>query len=398
MDSVEIITKNECFSCRACEQICPTNCICMEEDSEGFLYPHINTTLCTSCGVCLLHCPAHIPLKHLQDYSKLFYGVKLQNKKLLQESSSGGLFGGLAEHILNQGGIVFGAAYDEKLTVHYISVSNMEQLYKLKGSKYVASDTESTFSQVKELLKKGLPVLYTGSPCQIDGLRCFLGREPENLFTADIICHGVPSQKLFDRYIEWLSKRFKEPVLYYGFRDKDVGGWTCGGKTKTKTKTKTVNGAVDPYYSSFMRGETYRHSCYSCPYTSVKKRPADITMGDFWGVEFFYPQFSRKDGVSCCVVNTAKGQKIFDSVKNKFECIEVTEDSICRYNKQLKYPSLRPRKRTLIYEGIDTLPLNTFIAKLHAPYPVRVKRFLISLMPTNAKIFIKRILQNKGKS
>ena len=131
---------------------------------------------------------------------------------------------------------------------------------------------------------------------------------------------------------------------------------------------------------------------------SVKKRPADITMGDFWGVEFFYPQFSRKDGVSCCVVNTAKGQKIFDSVKNKFECIEVTEDSICRYNKQLKYPSLRPRKRTLIYEGIDTLPLNTFIAKLHAPYPVRVKRFLISLMPTNAKIFIKRILQNKGRS
>ncbi len=121
-------------------------------------------------------------------------------------------------------------------------------------------------------------------------------------------------------------------------------------------------------------------------------------MGDFWGVEFLYPQFNRKDGVSCCIVNTAKGQKIFDSVKDKFEYIEVSEDSICIYNEQLKYPTHKPKKRTSIYEGIDTLPLNTFIAKLYAPYPVRVKRFLISLMPTNTKIFIKRILQNKGKS
>ncbi|MBO5125139.1 MAG: Coenzyme F420 hydrogenase/dehydrogenase, beta subunit C-terminal domain [Spirochaetaceae bacterium] len=392
MNSVEIITKEQCFSCRACEHTCPTDCIRMEEDVEGFLYPVIDSTLCTSCGACLLHCPAHAPLRLIGEYSQSFYGLKLRDEHQLQKSASGGLFYGLARYVLDQGGTVFGAAYDDQLGVHQIAVSDGDALYRLRGSKYVASDTETSYVQVKEALKRGVPVLYTGVPCQIAGLRWFLGKDAENLFTADIICHGVPSQKLFKRYLEWLSKRLKEPVLYYGFRDKDVAGWSCGGKIKTKTKTKVLRGAVDPYYSSFMRGETYRYSCYSCPYASVRHRPADITMGDFWGVELFHPEFNTEGGVSCCIINTKKGELLFKLVRDKFICIQTTEESVSRYNRQLNQPVEYPKKRDSVYDGIDELPIEQFIKKLYAPLPSQIKRYVIGLIPQKLKTKVKQLL------
>ena len=163
MNSVEIITKEQCFSCRACEHTCPTDCIRMEEDVEGFLYPVIDSTLCTSCGACLLHCPAHTPLRLIGEYSQSFYGLKLRDEHQLQKSASGGLFYGLARYVLDQGGTVFGAAYDDQLGVHQIAVSDGDALYRLRGSKYVASDTETSYVQVKEALKRGVPVLYTPS-------------------------------------------------------------------------------------------------------------------------------------------------------------------------------------------------------------------------------------------
>ena len=399
MSNIEIISKEACFSCRSCEQSCPKKCIQMLENEEGFLYPSVTKDNCIDCGVCLKHCP--VKINHLveKDFDKEFYALKLSDSDKLQESSSGGLFSGLAEYVLDCGGVVFGAAYNGDLQVNHVSVSNYEKLCLLKGSKYVTSNTKDTFFQVKKILSEGKIVLYSGSPCQIAGLYSYLGNKPENLYTVDIICHGVPSQKLFNKYIQWLETKLGEKIIYYGFRDKDVGGWTCGGKTKTKTKTKTkiINGAMDPYYSSFMRGETYKLSCYSCPFASVENRPADISIGDFWGVELLYPQFESKNGVSCCIINNEKGKKLFDLTKNKFDFITVTEESVCKYNRQLKSPMIKPQKRDNIYVGIDTLPLNKFINRLNASFFTRTKRYLISLIPSNLKVFIKRSLKDKDR-
>ena len=393
MNNIEIISKEACFSCRSCEQSCPKKCIQMLENEEGFLYPSVTKDICINCGVCLKHCP--VKTNHLveKDFDKEFYALKLSDSDKLQESSSGGVFTGLAEYVLNYGGVVFGAAYDEELQVNHIIVSNYEDLCILKGSKYVSSNTNDTFFQVKKLLCEGKIVLYSGSPCQIAGLYSYLGNKPENLYTVDIICHGVPSQKLFNKYIQWLEKKFGEKIIYYGFRDKDVGGWTCGGKTKTKTKIKTINGAIDPYYSSFMRGETYKLSCYSCSFASVENRPADISIGDFWGVELLYPQFESKNGVSCCIINSEKGKKLFDLTKNNFDFITVTKEAVCKYNGQLKSPMVKPQKRDNIYVGIDTLPLNKFINRLNASFFTRTKRFFISMIPSNIKVYIKKLLK-----
>ena len=293
-DSIAILKKDECFGCRSCEQVCPKKCISVLPDEEGFLYPQVDEKICVHCWLCMAHCPSVQKIPQKQSLS--FWGLRLKDGGELKESASGGVFAALADFVLEQGGVVFGAAYDENLRVRHCRAENKTELQALKKSKYVASSTERTYSEVAEFLRKepNRLVLYTGSPCQIHGLYSFLGGKPQNLFTADIVCHGVPSQKLFDKYIAWLGEKQRGKILYYGFRDKDVAGWSCGGKTKTKTKTKVINGSVDPYYSSFMRGETYRLSCYRCPFASVERRPGDITMGDFWGIEFAHPKFYSK--------------------------------------------------------------------------------------------------------
>ena len=310
--SIACLDKSKCYSCHSCVLSCPKNAIRMQETSEGFLYPDVNAE-CVHCGICVRACPALTP-PAIDVFKKECYCAYLLDNEKRMQSTSGGVFSGLAEKIILDGGIVFGAAYDTDLNVSQIAVDNLNDLQKLKGSKYVESYTGDSFKQVKLFLDKGRSVLYSGTPCMIAGLKTFLGKTYENLITVDIICHGVPSRKLFRKYLEWLGKKYRGKIIYYGFRDKDVGGWSCGGKAKTKTKTKTIAGSCDPYYASFLRGETYRESCYTCPFANTQ-RIGDITLGDFWGVERFYPEIDRTKGVSCVIVNSCKGQAFFDSVK-----------------------------------------------------------------------------------
>ena len=334
----------------------------MREDEEGFLYPEVDGSCCTECGICAGKCQALNPPVKRNLKSEAFV-VALKDKQKLAQSTSGGAFAAFAEKILENGGVVFGAAYDENLYPSQTCVENLQDLQKLKGSKYVESDTADSFRKAKEILDGGRKVLYSGTPCQIAGLRVFLGKEYDNLFTVDLICHGVPSRKLFTRWLEWLGKKTGGKIIYVGFRDKDVGGWSCGGKVKTKTNTKTktkpMNGFTDPYYASFLRCETYRESCYQCPYSSMN-RPGDITIGDFWGVENYYPDIDKTKGVSCVIVNTAKGRCFFDLVKEQFYLRSTPLENIQSQNANLNHPSLRPVMRSAIYTEIDTKPLNMF--------------------------------------
>lgn len=385
------VEKIKCFGCRACEQKCLQKAIQFNENKEGFIFPNVNEN-CNSCGLCLSVCPA---INETQNIEKLHqiecYAAVSKNLSLLKKSSSGGVATVLSEKIIKNNGIVFGCIFDENLNAVMTSTESLTEITKFQGSKYVFSDSLQTFSEVKTILcKSDKKVLYIGRPCQITGLKKFLGRDYENLFTVDLICHGVPSQKLFSKYLEWLGKKNGGKIIYYGFRDKDVGGWSCGGKTKTKTKTKVLNGSIDPYYSSFLKGETYRECCYVCPFAN-ENRIGDITIGDFWGVEKYHHGIDCKNGISAVLVNTSKGKKIWSECEENFEITKTLIENVKSENLNLHKPTNRPNCRDLIYSRIDE---KNYIELLKKRISIKKRLYisLISVIPQKIKKILKKIV------
>lgn len=352
MNSIDTLSKTECVGCRSCVQICPKHAISMKEDIEGFYYPVISDK-CVECGVCKKHCPIMFP-ENVYNEEKECYGVILKNKEALLKSSSGGAFVGIAEFFLENNGVVYGASYIDNLKVNHIRITQLKDIEKLQGSKYIESNTDDTFSLVKNDLLSGKNVLYSGCPCQIAGLRKFLSKNYQNLYTIDLVCHGVPSQKFFSEYISWLENRIGERVIYYGFRDKNVGGWSCGGKfrTRTRTRTRTFIASADPFYASFLRGEIYRESCYTCSFANMK-RIGDFTIGDLWGAKQIVPKMYRKNGVSFISINTEKAKNIFAQIKNKFYYKECKITEVAKYNHNLNAPTMKTPNRKVISENIQ---------------------------------------------
>lgn len=390
---VDKIDYKQCFSCRSCEYSCPKNVIVMKENREGFFYPSVIGD-CIQCGVCVKHCPAinNLPLESIV---KIGYASYLNDCTKLRQSASGGIFTALAEKIIEKKGVVFGAAYNIDLNTEHICVDNFLDLQRLKGSKYVESDTKKTYLEVKQYLENERFVLYAGTPCQIAGLRMYLGKRYNHLITIDIVCHGVPSRKLFRKYLEWLEKKNKKKIIYYGFRDKDVAGWSCGGKIKIKTEknTKVLDASCDPYYVSFLAADTLRESCYHCPFANLN-RPGDITIGDFWGIENINQTLETKDGVSFVICNTEKGISYFEQIKDAIFCSAVDIQDGVKYNRCLYESYPRPLKRDFIYNDIDTKSLDSFIKDL---YPFNGKELLIRRIKIIIKAFLPIALREKIK-
>jgi len=365
-----------CTGCRTCEQKCSYRAINMKANAEGFLYPEIDSDLCNNCGLCEKICP--IFRDDLQNDVLEVFAAKSLNKEQLLRSASGGIFAALAENILEQNGIVFGCAYDENLVAKHIGIENLSELHKLQSSKYVQSDTLDTYTQARDFLKQNRKVLYSGTSCQIAGLKAFLGKDYENLATVDLICHGVPSPGLFAKYIEWLGKKMGGKIIYYNFRSKERGGWDYNlkAKTKTKTKTKYLKCFLDPYYRRFLSNETLRECCYSCKY-ACGKRTSDISLADYWGIEQAHPVFFSRDGISAVLVNTQKGKNLFESIKNKAEYIQSTFENVAKNQLRLHGPVKRPAARDFAYSRIDELFFCiTLLMRLKSLIPSGAKKYL----------------------
>lgn len=390
--NVSALEKNKCFGCGSCFQICPKNAISMKEDEEGFLFPKIDEEKCVDCSVCVKKCPSLSPVEK-SDFVQEAYSALYKNDDVCRNSASGGAFAAFALKTLCEQGTVFGCAYDEDLNALQIKIDRKEDLIKLQGSKYVSSDSKNTFVEAKNDLLSGKKVLYSGRPCQIAGLRKYLGKKYENLVTVDLVCHGVPSQKLFTKYLEWLGRKNGGKIIYYGFRDKDVGGWSCGGKfkTKTKTKTKTNDASCDPYYASFLRGETYRMSCYECPFASTE-RAGDISICDFWGVEKFYPEIDTTKGVSGIIINTKNGKKFLEECKEGFELKEIKLDELKARNTNLNHPTTMPEKRKTVYQ--DCIVDGKFVPNVDfaSPLKFQARRIVSKILPKGVKKIIKKII------
>lgn len=346
---IEITNKSECCGCQACVEKCPQNCISLQGDAEGFLYPIVDSELCLDCHLCEKVCPV---INKEDERSPIeVYAAINRNDKIRYESSSGGVFTLLAEEIIKQEGVVFGAKWNSEWEVEHGYSETIEGLKDFRGSKYVQSNINGSYSRVECFLKKGRKVLFTGTPCQIAGLRLYLKKDYENLLLVDCICHGVPSPGVFRQYLYELHemanlerikrkcpflKRIKKDVYNLTdivFRDKRHG-WnnyycTFIFSSGRKTKQFSAPNMKNVYFRGFNSDLFSRPSCYACSFRGLRSG-SDITLGDFWGINEVMPTFDDNKGVGAVIINTLKGKNLFNSLDIKF--FKSSYDIICHYN------------------------------------------------------------------
>lgn len=387
MNNILSVGKN-CCGCNACEQICPKNCINFVSDKEGFAYPQVDSKLCVDCGVCLSHCPVATDV-HRGKNPQVF-AAKFNDRDVTFKSTSGGIFMALAHFVLGKNGAVFGCAYDENLVAKHIEVTDKNELYRLQSSKYVQSDTKDVYTKVKSALKADKFVLFSGTGCQVAGLKAFLGKDYDKLFTTDIICHGVVSPKLFEKYVDYMGRKLGGKVSEFNFRSKEKCGWDNCYKITAGTKTKMDHCIFDPYYNAFLTGKTHRESCYSCKFAKAE-RVGDITLGDYWGIQRMHPEFFDENGVSLVLVNTEKGSQIWNSISDKVTFIPSTLEKASVFNGKLVAPSERPTCRDTIYDGIDG-DFDAYV-KTKLAFKVSVKTRLKKMVPSKLKRRILKLIR-----
>ena len=340
------LNKEDCSGCGACSNICPQRCIAMKEDHEGFLYPDVEQDRCVGCRLCEQVCPSlNKPELH---ETPIGYACINNNTDIRMESSSGGVFSLLADDILEKGGAVFGVAFSgDSVEVRHVCIEDKEKLSFLRGSKYVQSRIGDTYKEVERFLKRGRPVLFTGTPCQIAGLKSFLRQEYDLLYTQDLICHGAPSPLVWKRYL--LEKG--RSVQTVSFRDKREGWITFSVSLKYVDQTEES----EPFSNDlFMRGflsDLYlRPSCYQCKWKGLR-RCSDITLADFWGVEEVIPELFDNKGTSLVLVHSEKGKRLLNSVQKNMIMQGVDFTSVIVYNTAAvqSVPLTKQRKRFYRY-------------------------------------------------
>lgn len=361
---IDIKDKKLCCGCNACVQRCPKQCIAVQEDEEGFLYPIVDLSICIDCGLCEKVCPV-INQGSERNPIEVFAALN-KDDSIRMQSSSGGIFTALAEQIIREKGVVFGARFDEKWEVKHDYTETIEGLNAFRGSKYVQSRIGDTFRQAEFFLRAGRKVMFTGTPCQIAGLRLFLRKEYENLLAVDIICHGVPSPMVWRKYLgENIQQGGLECIQSISFRNKNTG-WK-NYSFQIEYDKNHLKSSFSEYASQniFMKGflaDLYlRPACYDCPAKKLKSG-SDITLGDFWGIQHIKPELDDDKGLTAIIINTKKGEVIIENLP----LIRFTfkYEDVYRGNPALIKSSMLPNKRILFYTNLKKIPFDILISKL----------------------------------
>lgn len=340
---IEIKNKKDCCGCYACYNICPKECITMESDNEGFWYPKIDKDKCINCNLCEKVCPIINPVKRANSKKIAYAGIN-KDDQIRVKSSSGGIFSILAEYIIKNNGIIYGASFDENFNIKHKRILCNTDLDLLRGSKYVQSSIGDIYKQVKSDLESNRQVLFTGTPCQVEGLRSYLRKEYVNLITMDFICHGVPSPLVWKKYLEEMKKSKQENIKNIYFRNKDIGWKVFSLKIIFDEKIYINNLSKDLFMKGFLQDVYLRPSCYSCKFKKIN-RVSDITVADFWGIENILPKMDDDKGTSLIVIHSEKGEQLFDKLSETMILNEVNLNEAIKYNpsmiKSVKYNEKR---------------------------------------------------------
>lgn len=362
-----------CTGCHACASICPKNCIQMQETGEGFLFPVIDTAKCIQCSRCEKVCPVLQTLKG--DQHTLAFAVKSKNSAEREISTSGGVFPLLAEWTLNKGGIVFGAAYDEDFAVRHVAVADRKMLCLLQGAKYTQSVIGTSFREAEKELKSGRQVLFSGTPCQCAGLKSYLGKEYDNLLLVDLICHGVPSPKVWQDYIDYRSLKEndgKRPVKI-NMRSKSSGWSRYGYSTEFdygNGKVTRIHNSQDLFMKAFVGNICLRSSCSDCKAKGVE-RCTDVTLGDYWGIWNQHPEFDDNKGTSVVFVHSQKGRMIMEQLQDEMDCLEVEIEDAYKENGSLINSSAAHPARAEFFERVTA---DNFEELIHKYFPQESRR------------------------
>ncbi len=323
--------KKECCGCTACLSVCNHQAITMKPDPLGFVYPVINSSLCVDCGLCLEVCAFQKGFDFKDNLTQpTAYAVRHKNMREIETSRSGAMFIAISDYILDSGGVVYGVGYKDGFKVCHKRVETKADRNEFKGSKYVQSDLSGIFPEIKRDLKKGLPVLFSGTPCQTAGLISYLKRKnTQNLYVVDIVCHGVPSPYIFRDYLAYTEKKHNKKIVKIDFRDKSLGWNTHVESFILEDGSKIVS---DTFSYLFQHNLMLRTSCGNCKYTNLT-RPSDITIADFWGWEKTDKNFnSDNKGCSLTLINTDKGIFIWENVKHMLDYIPARLEDCLQYN------------------------------------------------------------------
>lgn len=379
---IEIKDKKDCCGCYSCVQKCPKHCIAMIADEEGFYYPKIDTTVCINCGLCESVCPQIHASSHKKPLN--CYAIKHPSKEIQLASSSGGAFSLLAEYVLGQNGVVFGAAFDKDWNVVHKYIEDVKQLDELRMSKYVQSNIGNSFKNAHTFLKNGRLVLFVGTPCQIHALKLFLKKDYENLIAVDFVCHGVPSEKVWQEYLKQLfAVRRKNTVSSFfipksisernalirciQFRNKRLGWEKFSfvlqlnlaeptGDSEKNSVSPPVNNHKEfinetlyknPYLRGFIHDLYLRPSCYVCK-NKGSSSESDITLADFWGIRQTYPQLFNDKGISCVTINTSKGERFLGDTK--IHKTEVDFKQVLKFNPSFMGSVKKPPFRNYFFK------------------------------------------------
>lgn len=391
---ITISDKLNCCGCSACAQRCPKQCITMTEDEEGFLYPKVDASKCIDCHLCEKVCPV---INQDEPRTPLnVYAAKNQSDQIRLDSSSGGIFTILTEQVINAGGVIFGACWDEEWKVKHDYAECLDDLAKFRSSKYLQSKIGDNYLKAEQFLKAGRMVMFTGTPCQIAGLKHFLRKGYDNLLAVDVICHSVPSPGVWQRYLaEKLQtlKWSKSDIKNISFRNKKTG-WKCYSfiiENKGEN-VFTELGSKNAFMRGFLADLYTRPSCQACPAKQLKSG-SDITLGDFWGIDSLMPEIDDDKGVSVVIVNTGKGREALHNIKIALH--EASYHELTTRNPALVKPVAISTKRMDFFNE-DGLTIENKIKKLvKSPFSLKTLAYCIArkMIPNIAVKTIKRLLR-----
>lgn len=391
---VELCDMNDCTGCLACYNICSLKAIDLKKNSEGFIYPKINLSICIECGLCRKTCPI-INQNKRSNFSQKVYAFQSLNPVIINNSSSGGFFTHAALNVFSKNGYVYGAAFNKDITeVNHIEINSEKELDLLRRSKYIQSNINNSFSKVKERVKENKFVLFTGTPCQVAGLKSYMGGDFENLVTVDLVCHGVPSPKIFCLYKQWIEQKYKSRIKEYSFRNKK---WSW---TRFNTYARLKNGKVyigkwetDPFMRGFLRELFLRPSCHKCLFASPS-RISDITIADYWGYKDNKLLRNKDEGISMVIINTEKGQEFYNCLRHsEFKELQTVFSEAIKSNPALSQPFPQSHLREQFWQDVKVMGFEDLRRKYMYPERISNKIKLIYFFGKNSPVlrFLKTV-------